>query len=307
MNNFLRRDIYEDVPYYNKNIDFNLNIFHNLRNILLIGLIYPGLSWTAAADQPGQPQPLVFGFLPILSAERLVRRFSPLVDYLARRTQRRIRMETAPDFAEFIRRTQHGQRYDILFTAPHFFYLAEHDSGYRPLVRVDRPGMRAVVVVAAGSDIRALADLRGRTLATTGPLALSTLLIRDLLRRSGLDPDRDLQLVPTPSHIAALLSSRQGTTDASAVMLPVFRHARAQLRASMRIIAKTAQVPHIPIAAAPWLDADTGRRLQEILVNMRNEPEGREVLRQLGWPGFIAVAPHEYDPLRWLADQVGVR
>lgn len=255
---------------------------------------------------PGPQAPLVFGFLPILSAERLVTRFSPLVDYLSRRSQRDIRMETAPDFSAFIRRTRDAQRYDILFTAPHFFYLAERDSGYRALVRVARSGMRAVVVVPLDSDIHTLADLRGRSLATTGPLALSTLLIRDLLERAGLDPGRDLQLVPTPSHIAALLSARQGTADAAAVMLPVFRHARPQLRASMRIMTESGEVPHIPVGVAPWVDTDTGDRLQAILAGMSRDPEGREVLRQLDWPGFVPVATHAYDGLRGLAEQVEV-
>ena len=89
-----------------------------------------GVSVSYAA-QEADSRPLVFGFLPILSAERLVTRFSPLVDYLSRRSGLDIRMETAPDFAAFIERTQQSKRYDILFTAPHFFYLAEKQPGYR--------------------------------------------------------------------------------------------------------------------------------------------------------------------------------
>jgi phosphonate transport system substrate-binding protein len=265
-----------------------------------------GIAEAQSGDPPAGHQTLIFGFLPILSAERLVTRFAPLVDYLSQRSHRDIRMETAPDFAEFIRRTQHGRRYDILFTAPHFFYLAEHDRGYRGLVRVDRPGMKAVVVVPAGSSINSLQDLRGRALATTGPMALSTLLIRDLLTRAGLDPDKDLRLVPTPSHIAALLSSQQGTTDASAVMLPVFRHARPDIRDSMRVVAESGMAPHIPLGVAPWVGEDVGRQLQAILIDMPNVPEGREVLKHLEWPGFVPVGAHEYDSVRWLAEQIKV-
>jgi phosphonate transport system substrate-binding protein len=255
---------------------------------------------------PAEHRTLIFGFLPILSAERLVTRFSPLVDYLSQRSHLDIRMETAPDFAEFIRRTQHGRRYDILFTAPHFFYLAEHERGYRALVRVDRPGMKAVVVVPAGSPIHTLPELRGQALATTGPLALSTLLIRGLLTRAGLDPDKDLRLVPTPSHIAALLSSQQGTTDASAVMLPVFRQARPDIRDTMRIVAESGMAPHIPLGVAPWVDEDIGRQLQAILIEMSNDPEGRDVLSHLEWPGFVPVDEHEYDSVRSLAEQIKV-
>jgi len=258
------------------------------------------------AAQEADSRPLVFGFLPILSAERLVTRFSPLVDYLSRRSGLDIRMETAPDFAAFIKRTQQSKRYDILFTAPHFFYLAETQRGYRGLARVDRPGMRAVVVVPTQSSIHSLEDLKGRSLATTGPLALSTLLTRDLIAHAGLDPQHDLRIVATPTHIAALLSSQQGTTDASAVMLPVFRHARPEIRNSMRIVAETGAVPHIPIGVAPWVDAGIARRLQAVLIDMRNDREGREVLRHLEWPGFVPVKPDEYDSLRRLAEQIKV-
>jgi phosphonate transport system substrate-binding protein len=253
-----------------------------------------------------EQHPLVFGFLPILSSERLVTRFAPLVDYLSQRSHLDIRMETAPDFPAFIQRTQQGQRYDLLFTAPHFFYLAEHDSGYRALVRVASPGMNAVVVVPINSNIQTLSDLRGRLLATTGPLALSTLLTRDLLIRSGLDPDKEMHLVSTPSHIAALLSSQQGTTHASAVMLPVFSHVRPEIRDSMRIVAETSMAPHIPIGIASRVPESIRLRLQAILLAMPDDPDGRAVLQHLDWPGFALVADHEYDSVRWLAEQVKV-
>ena len=280
----------------------------NLISIILVYLLCGNIpAGEVLSDQPKvERQTLIFGFLPILSSERLVNRFSPLVNYLAQRSHREIRMETAPDFAEFIRRTQHGQRYDILFTAPHFFYLAEHERGYHGLVRVNRSGMKAVVMVPVDSPIHALPDLRGKVLSTTGPLALSTLLIRDLLIRSGLDPDKDVRMVATPSHIAALLSSQQGTTDASAVMLPVFRHADPVTRDSMRIVAESDMTPHIPIGLAPWVPDTIGRELQKILLDMQNDPEGREILRGLEWPGFVPVDEHEYDSVRSLAEQVRV-
>lgn len=266
-----------------------------------------GEVYTQSPSAPASRQTLVFGFLPILSAERLVKRFSPLVDYLSRHTNLDIRMETAPDFAAFIQRTQRDRRYDILFTAPHFFYLAEQQRGYRGLVRVNRSDMEAVIVVPANSDINTLPDLRGRSLATTGPLALSTLLIRDLLLQSGLDPDEDLRLVPTPSHIAALLSSYQGNTDASAVMQPVFRHVRPQIKDSMRVIATSAPVPHVPLGVAPWVDEGIARRLQQTLVGMQDNPAGRRVLEHLDWPGFVPLQGQEYTKLRRLAEQVKLK
>ena len=249
---------------------------------------------------------LVFGFLPILSSEKLVRRFSPLVEYLSAELDVDIRMETAPDFAEFVRRTRDEKRYDILFTAPHLYYLANRVSHYRALVRVDKPGMKAVIVAPLSGGVGSVEDLRGRRLATTGPLALSTLLVKNLLLSSGVDPDRDLTLVATPSHNANLLSSYQGATDASALMLPVYRRMRPDIIDTMKIIAETPSVPHIPIAVAPWVDVPTASRLRATLLGMADTERGRALLQQLDWPGFATTQDSEYDALQWITDQLVV-
>lgn len=276
---------------------------------LLLGL---GAAVYAQAGDPPPPAQapgattLVFGLLPIVSPERLVRRFAPLVDYLSERLARDIRIETAPDFARFAERTRDRRRYDILFTAPHLYYLAAREPGYRALVQVDQPGMRAVIVAQAHGPVRTLADLRGRRLATTGPLALSTVLARQMLIGAGLDPDTDLTLVPTPSHNASLLSAYQGTADASALMLPVYRRAQAVVLGETRILARSRRVPHIPIAVAPWLDAQLAARLQRVLIDMRRSERGRRVLAGLDWPGFVAASEQTYDALAPIAERLRI-
>jgi len=91
--------------------------------------------------------PLVFGILPFISAEQLVFRFTPLAKYLSENLQVPVRIETAPDFVEFARRTHEETDYDILFTAPHFFTRASQKAGYRLIASVDSPEMWAVIVV----------------------------------------------------------------------------------------------------------------------------------------------------------------
>ena len=262
-------------------------------------------STAPAAQEMTPPGQLTFGFLPIVSTERLVRRFAPLVDYLSRSLGRPVRMETAPDFETFLRRTQHERRYDLLFTAPHFYYLARRQAGYRALVRVDRPGMRAVIVAPRTGPLRTLADLRGRRLATVDPLALATMLVRAQLQEAGLDPDRDLVLVPTPSHNASLLSALQGQAEAASLMLPLFEQAAPGLRASLRVLANTGVSPHMPISVAPWVQPELAARIRELLLGLRETPEGRALLEHLNWPGLTTVAPGSYEGLAWAAPALG--
>jgi phosphonate transport system substrate-binding protein len=272
----------------------------------LLTLSLPVTAAPGPGSEPRVSEHLVFGFLPIISSEQLVQRFSPLTGYLSAQLGIPVRMETAPDFETFVQRTHRQQRYDILFTAPHLYYLAQHNAGYRALVRVDRPGMKAVIVAPLRNRISTLDQLRGKRLATTDPMALATVLVKRLLMDSGLRPGRDLTLVATPSHNASLLSSHRGATDASALILPLFRRARPEIRAAMQIVAETRSVPHMPIAVAPWLPAASAERLQHVLLGLSGNAAGRTLLAGLGWPGLTPVAANEYEPLKPFAEQVGV-
>jgi len=260
-----------------------------------------------ADTQQQQPAYLTFGFLPIVSPERLVKRFAPLTTYLSRQLGIEIRMETAPDFLTFVQRTDDEQRYDILFTAPHLYYLAHNNHGYRAVARVDSPGMQAVIVAPRERGIKSVEDLRGQRLAMTDPLALATVLVRATLEEAGINPDKDLTPIPTPSHNASLLSTHQGVTDAAALILPVFRRASPDIRESMVIVAKTRMVPHMPIAVAPWIDDTLADRVGKALVALSESPEGRSLLSHLDWPGFVSVQEDEYATLGSITEMLKVR
>jgi len=216
-----------------------------------------------------------------------------------------IRMETAPDFDTFMQRT-HEQRYDILFTAPHLYYLAHSRHNYRAVARVDRPGMQAIIVAPRTRNINSLEDLRDLRLATTDPLALATVLVRAQLEDAGIDPDKDLTLVPTPSHNASLLSTYQGVTDAAALIMPLFLRASPEIRESMVIVAKTRMVPHMPIAVATGIDDTMAGRISQALIELDDSAEGRSLLKHLAWPGFVPAREDEYATLGWITERIKV-
>jgi len=247
-----------------------------------------------------ESKPLTFGILPFLSTEALVRRFTPLVNYLSEKLGTQIRIETAPNFVEFARRTHEEQRYDILFTAPHFYTQANKKAGYLLIASVDSPGMWAVIVVPKQSSIQTIKDLKGRRLAVLPPLSLATLLVKKHLSESGIDLDVDLFTIITPSHDASLLSSYHGVTDASALMLPPFETADPKVRDSMRIIARTESTPHIPISVAPWVDKNCTSKITTLLHEMGTTAKGKAVLRHNNFSGFRKPLPEEYRKLNEL-------
>ncbi len=247
--------------------------------------------------------PIVFGILPLVSAEQLVIQFSPLAHYLSKHLHVEVRIETAPDFVEFARRTNEDQRYDILFTAPHFYPQAHSKAGYRLIAGVDSPGMRAVIVVPRQSKIHRIDDLSGKRLATVPPTGLATLLIRKTLSDAGINPDTDITIISTPTHNASLLSSYHGVTDASALMQPPFEAASVQVKDNMRIIARTERAPHIPISVSPRISENCAAEISELLLNMRTTAEGREVLSHNNFSGFKRTSADDYKKIEYLLEK----
>jgi ABC-type phosphate/phosphonate transport system substrate-binding protein len=284
-------------------------LFHLVRTCITGSLLLAGLAGAATNDLDAgcsRSGPLTFGFLPLVSSEKLVQRFAPMVHYLSAALHTPIRIETAADFNTFIRRTNNDRRYDLLFTAPHLFYLAREKAGYQLLVSVDSPGMSAVIVVPQHSQINTIKDLAGRKLATVDPMSLATLLVRKQLEENGLDPDADLTLVTTPSHNASLLSSYYGATDASSLMMPPFMVANPRVRESMRVIAVTASAPHMPVSAAPWIDPECREEMTTALLAMPSTAAGQEALDKAGFQRFTLSSAGNYDALKWAAEQIDI-
>lgn len=277
-----------------------LTVFRNLLPVLYCWLLlcYPLTSVAKDSANCSDASPIVFGILPFVSAEQLVIQFSPIAHYLTKNLQVPVRIETAPDFVEFARRTHESKRYDILFTAPHFYPQAHSKAGYRLIAGVDSPGMWAVIVTPRESQIHSLNDLLGKRLATVHPAALATLLVRKHLSDAGIDPDVDLTMVSTPSHDASLLSSYHGVTDASALMQPPYEAASARVKENMRVIAKTESTPHIPISVSPRISEGCATEIAELLLQMAASKEGRAALSHNSFSGFKQVKIEEYEKIR---------
>ncbi len=261
-------------------------------------LCYPLPSMANDTQSCKDADPITFGILPFVSAEQIVIRFSPLANYLAKNLEVDVRIETAPNFVEFARRTHEDQRYDILFTAPHFYPQANSKAGYQLIASVDSPSMRAVIVVPKQSDIQNINDLTGKRLATVHPMGLATLLVRKHLQANGIDPDTDLTMIATPAHDASLLSTYHGVTDASALMLPPYTAASKPVRESMRIIAKTDSTPQIPISVSPKINKNCADKIAELMLNMNTKKEGQEILKHNQFTGFRQAQAEEYERVR---------
>jgi phosphonate transport system substrate-binding protein len=277
--------------------------FTSWRALAIAISIIMSLSGVARANdnQDTTEKPLTLGFFPIISTVALYKRFAPLRDYLAEMLQRPVNLETAKDFPTFLQRTDECQ-YDIVVTAPHFAVRAVDSGKYR--IRAALLGdVYQLFVVRNDSPITAINQLGGKWVATPPEDALMTMIGRQALVSAGLTGKQAPIFKIYTSHNAANEALQAKEVDAAIASSNVINKA-INKGAPFRIIGRSFKLPNMATLIATDLDSALGDRIVQILTNMQNTEKGRQVLKQIAFPGYRAVqTPAEYESLRPYLEQ----
>lgn len=244
---------------------------------LMLGLLH-GVARPAVAEQP---RPLQMGLLPYLSSERLFRNYLPVKQYLEAQLGRSVIMITAPDFKTYLQRAAQGD-YDIYHTAPHFALLAEKAHGYRRLARFNRE-LSANLVVRTDSRIQQISDLRGATVISPDPLAITSMLGEKLLEDNGLHASRDYTLLRSSSHNNALWTVYRGRADAAFTSQAVFEHLSPSMRRALRVLSHTREVPHMMLMANTRLSESEYAQIKKTLLAFTENGPGQGFFASTGY------------------------
>ncbi len=271
---------------------FRLRLVH----LLIFGLSLLAAPLARAVDNDTQAEkPLVLGLLPSESAVSKFKHYAPLRDYLSQHLHRKVILETARDFPEFLKRSI-DRRYDLLETAPHFVSATLDSKKYEVLATLAQP-LAATIVVGTDSVINGLPDLKRHTVATPGPNALVTRLGRDLIAEQGLTGTDSPIFKPYKTHNAAYEAVLGKQADAAIIASNQYIKAMHN-HLPLRAVAQGKELPNMSILAALDLPLSLRREIQETLLHMQNSSEGKASLQQMSYPGYRASSASEYEPLR---------
>lgn len=263
------------------------------RQVWVLALLTLTLARPAAADET-----LHFGLLPFAPPAVVFKRYGPLRDLLSERLARPVRLETAPDYTTFARRTAQ-QRYDILWTSPHFALRAADSGAYAVVAGWARPVL-ALLVVAEDSPITELSQLAGKTIATPPEKALVSLIGKQLLAEQGLRGARAPRYLASSDHMTSRFTLLAGEADAAIMGDQILYDARSKaLR--LRAIGQAPPVPGATLLVARRLPAELRRRIQSLVVNLPRDAAGRAALAATHFPAYRRVDIGDLAPLRALA------
>ncbi len=253
-----------------------------------------------------------FGFDRRLEPKEDVRMNASLLNWLEARTGLTYRLYVTPRDGNVVDDLCSGRvHFAIVGTVS--YLQAYHRCGARILVRgLNAEGedtYRAAIVVPPASELRTIADLRGRTFAFGAPNSTQGHLIpRLMLQQAGLTLADLRAYTYTGSHAATANAVTSGRFDAGGLQDTLASDLAA--RGLVRILALSEPYPSSGIVAGPAAPAKTVAIVQQALLAL--DPTGTDAAALYHWErsemprGFVLARDADYEDLRRIARDVGL-
>ena len=164
-----------------------------------------------------------------------------------------------------------------------------------------KPTYRSYLIVPTrDSQTQSVLDLKGRVFAYADPYSNTGYLVpRFEIKRSGADPATFFKRTFfTWSHRKVIDAVAAGLVQGASVDSYVWdslSRVRPDITAKTRIAWKSEEYGFPPMVAHRNVPEADFKLMQDILLNMANEPEGRALLQRLNLNGFITGTPKLYD------------
>lgn len=273
-------------------------------------LLTAGLAATAsAADRPV----LRVSAIPDEAPTQLQRKFKPLGEYLAQQLGVEVKFQPVTDYAATVEALA-GGRLDLVWYGGFTFVQARRRTGTAiPLVqREEDAHFHSKFITRAGSGIRTLQDLRGKTLAFGSESSTSGhLMPRYDLLQAGLDPDKDLaRYAFTGAHDATAKWVEQGKVDAGALNESVWKELVEKKKvdpAKVVVFHTTPDFHDYNWTVRGDLDPKLVQRLKAAFLALDPaNPEQRAILELQRTKRFIETRPENYLAIEEAAKSAGL-
>src|SRR5208282_5373335 len=193
---------------------------------------------------------LVVGLLPGESAPTVMRLNEPLRAYLEKRLGLPVELVVGANYAATGEALRFG-RLDIAFLGPVTYILRSRSAKLEPFARPSHAGVgptfQAVVIVAADSPAKTLADLKGGEVAFGDPASTSgTWVPRYQLLEAGLVSGRDYTLRVLGAHDAVAFAVASHRVGAGGLSKPIFERLVGEGKIDGGKVKVLAESPDIP-------------------------------------------------------------
>ena len=265
-----------------------------------------------------RPEILRIGFVPSENSQAMSRQVAPLIERLHRDLHLNVTAFIPTDYPGVVE-AMRSHMIDAAFLSPGAYVLAERDFRrrhrpffIRPLLKTVRYGSDfyySAIIVRTDSGIHSLKQLKGKRFAFGDPESMAgSIFPRLMLKQAGIDPQRDLQLLPPGGHDTTVLAVFNREADAGAVFADddkgkvgawtLFLKSPAEQR-QICPIAFSRPIPNDMFCVRADLDPGLVNALKHTLLGLAKTPAGRHLLHDVyDIDGFTIAHSSDYDSVR---------
>jgi phosphonate transport system substrate-binding protein len=231
--------------------------------------------------------------------------YRQLLAYLARKSGKDL---------EFIQRKTYGEinellgkgEIDLAFICSGPYVSAKSRYGFIPLAVPEVQGStfyQSYLIVNRNSTFHGLSNLKGHSFAFTDPESNSGKLVPTFwLAELNQRPETFFsKVIYTYSHDNSILAVARGLVDGATVdglVWEYFQTTNPGFTSGTRIIKKSKPYGIPPLVASRQLPAAERQRLQQALLTMHQDPEGKKILAELLIDRFLPLKEEWYGPIQ---------
>ncbi len=271
--------------------------------ILTVLLTLALMVTTSAFAQQGWPDEITFGVIPVASSRNMSDSFGNLVQHLEKEIGVKVKLQMAGDYAGVITGMQH-KHVDVAYLGPKSYCEAAKRANAEALVvEMDQNGVagyHGYIITKAGSGLKNMADLKGKTWAFTDPHSTSGTLVPTIyFNKIKINPENYFgRVIYSGSHEASILSVKAGKVDGASTNDLDFERGLGShwTKDDFNIIWKSDLIPGAPMAVRKDLPSSLKKAIQKAFLSYSDKGG----LEKLKISGYKLADDSLYDGIREL-------
>ncbi len=257
--------------------------------LLLTILMFPAA--TIATEQQND-ESIKLGIFPYVSPGQLVKFHIDLKEMFDNVLGKNVVLVTAPDFKEFVKRTQNSY-YDFIMTAPHLGRLAEVRDEYRPIAHTMHE-VQGVYLTKKSSMINNLNDLNGKVVTLVGRTAIITQMVEKQLNDLGLYNGKNITFRFTKTHNNAMYAPLRGESDASVTGIALWTKIGVVKNDNdLKVIGKSPVTIGFQVMASKNVSDLDYKIIEQALFSFHETEQGKKYMDKTGFKYFDKVDQQE--------------
>lgn len=292
----------------------------SFKKVMSIVLLSFGVLLTAACGNGAtkdKDKALQVQFVPTNNDGSMEAKAKPFEEYLSEQLGRDVKVTLATDYSTIVEAMASG-KVDLGIMPPAAYVQArgqnaaealltselgkyDIESGL-PLEGEKTETFKGEILVKADSDIKELADLKGKRVATLSPASASGYIYPVAeLKEIGLEPNVDYTVTTVndiPSQITAVLNGQQDAAFVFQGARNVFNNAfgDTDLYDAVRVLYLTeGDIPNDAIAVQPKMDDELKAKIKDAFLKMNESEKGKEAMTMWNHQGYNEANEKAYD------------